>query len=221
MEPLLGIEPESVEANSSAMRRVEIAPLGPGRLTVTSQVNRVDWSWQPAEESIPDVHLGMPDEAIEQLMQLLCAWIHAQKDVVRVALGGVFGVRVETREEGYSVLDELIPELKLDASSSEFIYQINRPLALEGFEGLSVLNRIEKWSCRRAFSNVFALSNTGEVRVLPEAQEIAIHAACELDFNTDAQNTQFLGPDLIERVLKKSKEQALILLDRNGVMTHV
>jgi hypothetical protein len=99
----------------------------------------------------------------------------------RIALGATLVSKVESREQGYSLLSEFLPFDLDPRGSSDFFYQINRPrVATVGTRSLGI-NRLSRWSV--TIGSTFFLQAGGEVKAftLP-APLFALRL--ELDVNT-------------------------------------
>ena len=213
VQPIFGEDPESSEVKPAELRRTELASLGPGRLTASSVANRVDWIWEIMPDAPAEATLGKPTDAIEQFVAKLLVWVADQDDVVRVAVGGVFGIPVATQEEGYKLLDHLIKELDVDTSASELLYQINRPCEFTVNNNTVRFNNLEKWFCRRVARGFFSLSNASSAPMIKD-EVMALHAACEIDINTDALNVTPYVSAMVSDLLSLAKTQLFGILAR-------
>lgn len=93
-------------------------------------------------------------------------------EVYRMAIGSVVLMPVATREEGYILLDGLLPFVQLDPDSSDFNYSINRRRKSSVFPDLEI-NRLSKWQVRHFYF------------VVPGVKEISFYAPrIELDINS-------------------------------------
>lgn len=209
-----GIEPDAIEMKPQELRRFEMAALGPGVLTYSSTANRVDWLWK--ESDIEDGHqdLGVPDEALKAFLTPLVKWASSQENIVRVAVGGIFGKRVQDREEGYRLLDDLIDEIKLDPkNTSEFLYQINHVSTELIGEETILYNNIEKWTCRQFQQGFLTFSIGSPIPAQTAADTLATYASCELDINTAADNIVPILPQRVPLYLQRGGELLIKFLN--------
>lgn len=191
LSAVFSVEPESIEVKPPEFRRTEIGLLGGGRVTNTIQFNRVDWVWQSIEDSDPPVFsLGEAEEVLAKFMSHVRAWLSSEADVLRLAVGGQFGIPVESRESGYVKLNELISEVSIDPETSDFMYQINRPKSVDLGASPLVLNRVEKWGCRAVTRGALQLNFGAAIPIPGEMSVVSRFASVELDFNSDASATR-------------------------------
>ena len=63
---------------------------------------------------------------------LIAAWLDHAPDLVRVALGGIMVMLVDSKEQGYEKIDRFLP-FPVDAEGmSDLLYRINRPRMASG-----------------------------------------------------------------------------------------
>ena len=100
-------------------------------------------------------NLGLFPDSLEWFQPLALNWMKSLPEISRIAFGAELLWQVDNHEEGYKLLDTLLPDVKVDPASQEIEYRINRPriLRMED-EGLAA-NRIfvvvsKKRFCSRA-----------------------------------------------------------------------
>lgn len=132
---------------------MEHGPVGDDELALQWQgaLKRVDWRLhQHKDETSPPaiLSLGNLEAALERFTVFTDKWLASPTcpQSWRLALGAVLLLPVDTREEGYRILEPLLKDtVKLDpAGSSEFTYSINRRCKSSTIEGLQI-NRLGKW----------------------------------------------------------------------------
>jgi hypothetical protein len=127
----------------------------------------------------------------------------APSDPVRFAFGTEIRYKVESREQGYRLLQEYLPKVTLDENSSEFSYQINRS-RIVSIAGSDVrVNRLSRWAVRVYNPIVFraTLSPEQGATLLPRGNDVS-YAGADLDINTDALRlTPFGSASEVEAVL--------------------
>jgi hypothetical protein len=120
-------------------------------------------------------------------------WPHVS-EVRRVAFGASLRSPVGDVEEGYAVLDRLLPCVKLDPKgSSDFLSRINRrrPSGL-GLPGLSV-NRLSTWSvARQVLRSLWA--GAGD---RPVDQMLGTVCQLDLDINTVPEYDNQVGQEVL------------------------
>lgn len=173
--------PESIAINNEG--RQEYKEVNGHLLLCRTLANRVDWFYNSA---IPiggeNGGLGGADSALDEFSRLTFDWLErASIQINRVALGGAAYIPVSGRREGYEVLSNLLPSVKIDVDNSrDFQYRINRPRAIDLDGRLILLNRISTWSVRK-------IEVTGLSR--PVGASNVHRAGCELDINSPLEGT--------------------------------
>jgi hypothetical protein len=90
----------------------------------------------------------LPQEGeFERQFQLSATRLVAKRNIVRVAVGAHYVQPVANKDKGYELLVEYLPGIRLDASSSDFQYRINRPRSIVCAGQEVRLNRLSTWSC--------------------------------------------------------------------------
>lgn len=197
----LDFDPEQVAMD----RRLNMAQLqgqygaGQFRLIAASlPLPRVDWLWAPSDSIDPaDIStLGAYKDALGLYRLVLDRALAASVTPVahRIALGLVLQQPVETRKEGYTILQEYLKNsVRLDSeNSSDFIYQINRARILRFGDTLIPINRIAKWSVVYQAASAISLTVTPlQPPLLSDSQLLTEHlsAQLELDINTAPNQT--------------------------------
>ena len=123
----------------------------------------------------------------------------------RLAFGATLLYPVASHENGYSRLNGLLPQVEIDAHSSDFLYQINRVRKSTVIPGLS-LNRLSRWTIRMVQTLVVSPDGTS----VPGSPTFACQL--DLDVNTDPSSPQ-LPPgrlrDLFTELVELADEIAL------------
>lgn len=146
----MGETPETKISQPKKGGHREEGPFKDGKLVLSITPIRIDWLY-----TVPDVS-NQEDESIpkfsdklQPFLQLMNRWFELSTcpAVQRLAFGAILLHPVEDRESGYRFLQSYLPSVKLDAEgSSDFSYQINRPIDSRcRIDGLRI-NRLSKWS---------------------------------------------------------------------------
>lgn len=131
--------------------------------------------------------------------------------IYRLAYGAALLIPVEKRLEGYKLLQGFLQTVKVDPDhTSDFLYQINRPVQLQAKSGTALsINRLSKWSV--------VLNNTAFLDFQKERNfSVTVpgkHALrLELDINTVLTEESFLNKDnipfIIDELFKEATEIA-------------
>lgn len=204
---LFGAPPETRIVRSSEGLFQDEGPFKNGRLALLVMPGRVDWLWKSdfAADLVLDKgtlpSLGSMIESSAILSNLMNTWFGHTPPLTRLAFAPVLDLRVSSRLDAYRLLQEYLPSVRIyPETSSDFVYQINRPIESRALPGFSI-NRLSKWSALRAIMEVGAQGK-------PPAVQHAYHAVrLELDVNTFAEavepipmgKTQEMLSELISR----------------------
>jgi len=156
-----------------------------GRLLCVSEATRIDWHYRPSKggptaNEFPIV--GTQDEATESFFSILSPWfpLMSGMKIIRIAWGAVLLHPTSSREESYTLLNELLEEVSIKPESSNFLYQINNRMDSTTREDIRI-NRLTKWSTvKMPVATIKILSES------PPDLNANIHfsARLELDINT-------------------------------------
>lgn len=209
--------PEPPETSIIRPQYQDEGPFERGRLMLTAQSGRIDWIYGPdirrLEEGLPIV--GPVDEVLEGFSNLMHRWLEMSPPLMRLAFGAILLQPAEDRRHGYGALSSYLPAVKLDAdTSSDFVYQINRPRSsVSGIPNLRV-NRLSKWSVMQ-MQKLRLEVQVAEAQVGQSAVPYEQHSACrlELDINTAPEFGGELPkgqlPMLFDELVSLGKEIAL------------
>ena len=192
-EDVAGVEPSGVvlrprEGDSRWTGEVEWPPLEKAVLDLQLQRLRADWrleSTPPADEFEAVGSLGSLDDATGIFHGKLANWFRDCPTAIRLAYGGILLLPADNVESAYDRLEEFLPSLKLDRTSRDFLYRINKPCPSAAWPDLSAgINRITTWTVGAVQSMDIALSaQTVTVRDLGAVVRL------EFDMNTAPENT--------------------------------
>jgi hypothetical protein len=199
-----GEKPEKVDFRPRDNVIVEEGTIVLGSLVHMSDPLRINWTLSPSEEqqkkttSFP--FLGPLSEVKGQFLNIMIDWLKSGTipDTNRLALGLVSMIVNENRESAYKKLSELLPYLKIDIeNSTDFLYQINRPIK-STVENELLINRLSKWNAVRFMGIGFLLDDKPEVI---NTSKDFVATRLELDINTHQSNKRIF-----------SKENSILLL---------
>ncbi len=131
-------------------------------------------------------------------------------EIKRLAFGASLLYNVDNAKEGYKILAELLDDtLKLDIDkSSDFLYQINRPIDLQiGTESISI-NRLRKWSVARY--SFLPISFGGDASFTLPGNDL-FATRLELDINTSAKRSEKLDKDIINNLFEELISQGTLV----------
>jgi hypothetical protein len=213
-QQLTGESPDTTVASPKVASHQTQGSFQDGTLALQIQPLRIDWLHAAtAPEGIADFSgtLGPFVTVLPTFLELMVKWLSRPDcpSFLRIALGTVLLMPVDSREAGYERLGAYLPFVKLDTKSSDFSYQINRPRQSNSFPPL-LLNRLSKWS-------VGALQ-----ALIASPSGIAIagrqhHCRLELDINTSAENTKAFSQDSVVKLFHELGELAAEIADKGDI----
>ncbi len=191
-------EPDRVEKQPRQGTTEIMGRYGAGQVVLRVEPSRIDWLYVPADDIYLQGLLGAFGDCLELFVSLLLRWfdkVHLST-MHRIALGSVLRAPVDTREEGYAMLQPLLKSVQIQEGASDFFYQINIPTQVVVDDAKQYgVNRLTKWSV--------AAIETVNANFAPSspmsgvASAIDIFAQVELDINTvPAETTLIYASDL-------------------------
>ncbi|NUM37265.1 MAG: hypothetical protein HUU50_22200 [Candidatus Brocadiae bacterium] len=205
-------------------------------LRATLSLDRIDWLLVNADELILDskkniksieeipeklsleyekTHFPrMPKFNEEQiaLIDLIKKWTNLDTfpSCYRLALGANLFFPVKTRQEGYIILAQLLPNVKIDIENSEnFLYQINRPKPSNTCRSLKI-NKISRWIVATHSAVAINVENN---MITQNAENPIFSCSLNLDISTSQENRDEISkeyiPSIYEEMLGIAKEVAL------------
>lgn len=189
-EAVTGSPPDESTANPKKGSAIVSGSFGQGKLVLRLEPDRIDWLLVPADiEALPPEgefpHLGAVTDVLGGFSDLVERWL-ARNDVpdaARLAFGAVLRHPEADRRSGYLRLPDYVP-VRVHPDSTDFLYQINLPVASRiGIDSLQI-NRLSKWSVAayRLFAVTFSTTAGGVAR--QNIQEPVYALRLELDINT-------------------------------------
>lgn len=196
-ETVVGEPPDNRASQPKAGVMQEQGQLSGGNLTLIVQPFRIDWLFNAPEVNVV---LGDIDEALNSFTPLMNRWLEIAPLLQRIAFGVTLRLPVEGRAEGYRVLSNYLPSVRLDAEgSTEFLYQINRPRSSNtGVEGLKI-NRLSKWMVEVTQQATYTVIPGALPSRLDEVEK-DFYAKLEIDVNTSPDFNGDLPADQLHRI---------------------
>jgi len=185
-DDLQGGPPESRNLRPKAGGQRDIGPFEGGRLVLAVQPGRIDWLFTVVVSPNDEGFLAIGDfpACLEKFRELMLSWFGLKTcpSAKRLAFGVVLLQPVESRPLGYRQLSAYLPYVELDyEGSSDFLYQINRPVnSSSGVADLRV-NRLSKWFVARPIQMKVEIGSPS-ITLSPSEEDFACRL--ELDVNT-------------------------------------
>ena len=146
-EPLMGAEPEAVHRMPRDRKTKEEGSFLDGFLSVEASDTRIDWRFgQDPKNPIKELPVVGSYAGLQtEFRELMKDWFVHCPPVQRLAYGAVLLVPVKDVYEGNERLNELLPTVEIEPTTSDFMYRINRRRPACSVEGLAI-NRLSTWS---------------------------------------------------------------------------
>ena len=205
-ETLTGERPEKVYSQPRANVIKEEGTVVLGLLTHRSDPLRVNWILSPSQEqqqktaSFPN--LGSLFETKAQFVKIMSDWLSsdAVPETNRIALGSVSIILKDNRASAYKLLSTLLHHVTIDIeNSTDFLYQINRPIQSAVETGL-MINRLSKWNAANVMGFGLLLGERPEV--IQDTRDY-VAARLELDINTHQSNKRTFSKEELFPLLKE------------------
>lgn len=207
-EKLLGESPESIEDQPRNKFKISRGPFGKGQLVHARYPDRIELIYVSSigpspMEAFPN--LGPMASSLDTFSPIALTWIEGLPPIKRIAFGPTLIRPVESHKEAYEYLGSLLHHVSVDAASSDFSYQINRPRRSKVKPDLKI-NRLSRWNAIK----LRGLRVVGvEVALTIPLQE-KYAARVEMDINTDQDLTDELPsrelPALFNELVELSRE---------------
>lgn len=142
-------QPETEEVQRARGVRTQRGRYGRWFMTLVSTAVRHDVLLEDLDVETggrkPSTEATPISEAAKSVKDLVSNLAGGAPECGRAAIAMHSALPVSGKEQGYRVLDILLPKVDVDPDSHSLLYQINRPHQSEVVEGLGI-NRLCKWS---------------------------------------------------------------------------
>jgi hypothetical protein len=187
-DSVTGVPPD--ETTSKRNSTVISGPFGPGKLILGLEADRIDWLVLPPDIDLEVLEPEFPNagpfvETLGTFSGVAENWLGRDDlpDLGRLAFGAVLKHTEDDLRCGYVRIHDYVPIQVDPEASSDFLFQINLPIASRtGIAGLQI-NRLSKWSVS-AFRS-FAVKVPGLAGIPQSTVQDPLYAfRLELDINT-------------------------------------
>lgn len=201
-EELTGDQPVKVDAQPRQSTIQETGPTAFGTLVHASNPIRIDWYLIPFEEqqNTPIPNLGSFLDVSKEFLGLMSKWLVSDRvpNIKRIAFGAVLFLLSDSKSGAYKRLAAFLPHVVLDIeNSSDFLYQINRPLKSKTDQN-SDINRLSKWSVMQTIGIGVFFDSKPEVT---SNGKPVFACRLELDISTSQRSTQTITKDQLPKIL--------------------
>lgn len=204
-EKLTGEKPEKVDSQPRANIITEEGTFVLGSLVHKSDPLRIDWILSPSQEkqtTEPFPTLGSLFEKKDQFIKIMSDWLSsdAVPETNRIAIGSVSIIVKDNRASAYKLLSTLLHHITIDIeNSTDFLYQINRPIQ-STIETNLMINRLSKWSAVRVMGLRLLVGEKPEV-IQDDRDHVA--ARLELDINTHQSNKKIFSKENLLPIIQE------------------
>jgi hypothetical protein len=188
-EQVVGAPPETDQNLPRQGVRVQTGPWRDGGLQLTVSSDRFVWlaGPSPAPGGLPDFDHWSVESVLPEFLEVTRPWLNSVDfGIKRIGFGLNSLISVQDRAAAYRLLAELVPSLRLvrPDTTTDLLFQINRPVSSGALGGGLRLNRLMKWSA-------LFLART-EVQVTPQGAQTGpvlgrLYASLDNDVNTPAE----------------------------------
>jgi hypothetical protein len=215
---LTGVAPD--QSLATQHEAVQIGQCGNCMLHVEANLLKVALTLMPkadpdSTEMIATLDGTVPD-SVASILDLAGHWIDiARLPIKRIGFAGRLIQRIKNKATGYRILKQFLPTVRLDSSSSDLMFRINRPRVLRSIAGRSVLNRLSTWTLAKHMRMAATVGSGAAAVSAPTAE--AFSTCLEFDMNTDGERTEALPQNKLKRILKELSDAAIEISKRGDV----
>jgi len=214
----VGPSPDEVVTKPKSNEQLVAGVFGDGRLVLQASPARIDWIYSALPlmadaEGIPQ--LGPVESTFSQFTEPIERWLALDScpTAGRVAFGAILDSEVDTKEDGYTLLNQLLPSVEIDSEAEDFQFQINRPRIVSVLDQEIRVNRLSRWSVIKLVE-VQLGSQLIQLPMIPT--EGYVHL--ELDINTDQKFGGVFSRDLRVAMFRSLRDMAVEIASQ-GDMT--
>jgi len=200
-QEVVGEQPENTVVRAREGFRQDEGQVNGRKFILGVQPIRIDWVMGVKEEG-GETTIGTFQDSLESFLEMMSRWFKISPPLRRLAFGSVLVLPVDSRESGYELLGNYLPNVKLDPiGMSDFLYQINRPRKSQTQIADLMINRLTKWSVLRRGLARFDLLPDARVSLFPSSETFSCRL--ELDINTSAEYKEDLPSDRLSNIFNE------------------
>jgi hypothetical protein len=219
-EDIIGEKSETKLYQSKKGQFQEKGLLDDGEFILRIEPFRIDWIFRVIKDQDENIKssLGIFKDVVNSFLLLMEKWFLMDKlpTLQRIAFGAVIFQPVENRKSGYERLSKYLSEsVRLDPdSSSDFIYQINRPRKSKlKIPDLSI-NRLTRWSVQKY--RLVGIAIESESKTIYEGQE-NFTCRLELDINTIPNSATNFDVDKYKNIFKELTNLGIEISEKGDI----
>jgi hypothetical protein len=160
------------------------------------------------EEGLPNLDEELVVDVLPDFVSITRAWLaSADFDVKRIGVGLHAVLPAPDKISAYKILQEFVPSVKIEPeTTSDFFYQINRPVPSRVLGSQVRLNRVMKWSAPS-----FKLA---QIQIVPQITQAVpvigdVYASVESDINTPIELVEPLDKRVLGAIYDELVELSL------------
>jgi hypothetical protein len=213
-EQVVGDRPDTEQNQPRAQVRVHTGSWRNRQLQLTASPPSIVWvTWPNSdEEGLPNLEKELVVDVLPEFVAITRPWLASVDfEVKRIGVGLQAVLPAQDRVSAYKMLQELVPSVDMEPeTTTDFLYQINRPVPSRVLGSQVRLNRLMKW---------FALSfKVTPIQVAPQITQAGPalgrdYAGVESDINTPAELVESLDKRLLEAIYDELVELSQKILE--------
>lgn len=218
-EEAIGSPPDQMKEQPQLRIREETGEHKGGQLTLGILPDRIEWRYG-APLGIPSSSGGVVapadlprySDAVNWFIPFICEQLPRLPPLTRVAFGPELLLPAEDHDAAYGALGSFLSSVKVDPTSREFEYAINRRrTSTTGIPGLEI-NRLSRWSSLEFHFRIFSREN----RELGEAPS-SFATRLVMDINTAHEYTQALPTESLLELFEELARLATEIAEKGEV----
>lgn len=212
-------EPDAIHFQKDSIDAREGA-FGNGRLVLAKHTDKIDWRYLSIpNEDLDDMRLpiiGYLDEELKTFVRLAKSWLVSpdMPTIKRLAFGAVLLRPVDLVEDGYSILQNMLPWMNAK-SVRDFNYQVNRRRTSRIDPKIEV-NRLNKWNVYSGKLVTVAVNPVQEQQI-SSTTDLSIASRLELDINTFPERKQTLPTHTLLALFDELVEWGLEISEKGDI----
>lgn len=203
---LLDSEPDEVVSRPHQQFVAEIGQALNGRLSVETNVNRIDWILQ---FNFRDPILGLPvigpyEDIGLKFQKLIRDWIKFCPSVYRLAYGGVLLLPANSMKDAYSKLGNLLETIKIDSENTHDLhFRVNRKRKSECSVSELEINRISTWNVIQLIEGYDMSMDGQNQQIVTKFSDPKSVCRLELDINTNPEINDNFNKDDVQNIFNE------------------
>lgn len=209
-EQVVGASPEAVQSQPKQHLQTQGGPWEGGALQVTVTPALVVWAGAvlATDNGLPAVENWRVEDVLPKFKEITRVWLTSVDfGITRIGFGLHTLLLAPDRSAAYELLNDLVQSVEIDPEhTSDFSYQINRPVPSRVLSNDARMNRLMKWSAPMFRVGAMQVTTAGLVQVGPTIGDV--YVGLENDTNTPADRVEPLDKALLGAIYDELVELA-------------